>query len=183
MATTRERHDPWQPDLTYIIGHQRPDMDAIAAAMGYAWCLGHSGDENVVAARAGQVGAQAAFALGYFGIRPPRVLSSAAPTFAHVASHQQTVLPSASLADAMARLAEGERLVPVVDGAGHLLGGLTPLALARAYAQVASGERHTSAQTCQAFVEELPTLPASDRVRALATLHRHLYAARRPGRD
>ena len=165
MATTRERHDSWQAGLTYIIGHQRPDMDAIASAMGYAWCLSHSGEENIVAARAGQVGAQAAFALGYFGMRPPRVLSNAAPTFAHVASHQQPVAPDASLAEAMARLAQGERLVPVVDDAGHLMGGLTPLALARAYAQVASGERQTSAQTCRAFIEELPTLPASDRVR------------------
>src|SRR5579875_3040091 len=164
MATVRERHDPWQTNLTYIIGHQRPDMDAIASAMGYAWCLSHTGEDGVVAARAGQVGAQAAFALGYFGVRPPRVLSSAAPTFAHVASHQEPVMPNASLSDAMARLAQGERLVPVVNGAGHLLGGLTPLALARAYAQVASGERQTSAQTCEAYIEELPTLPASDRV-------------------
>lgn len=165
MPTTRERHDPWQAQLTYIIGHQRPDLDAIASAMGYAWCLKETGEENVTAARAGQVGAQAAFALEYFGVRPPRVLSSAAPTFAHVASHQEPVAPEASLAEAMARLAQGERLVPVVDGEGHLLGGLTPLALARAYAQVASGERQASGQTCRAYIEELPTLAASDRVR------------------
>ena len=65
----------------------------------------------------------------------------------------------------MARLARGERLVPVVDGVGHLLGGLTPLALARAYAQVAGGQTRTSAQTCRTYVEELPMMPASDRIR------------------
>ena len=165
MPAPRERHDPWQTDLTYIIGHQRPDMDAIASAVGYAWFLGQTGDEKVVAARAGQVGAQAAFALGYFGTRPPRVLSSAAPTFGHVASPQEPVTPDDLLGEAMSRLAQGERLVPVVDGEGRLLGGLTPLALARAYAQVAGGLTRASEQTCRAYVEELPTVPAGDRIR------------------
>ena len=165
MPTPRERHDPWRTDLTYIIGHQRPDMDAIASALGYAWLLGQTGDDKVVAARAGQVGAQAAFALGYFGTRPPRVLSSAAPTFGHVASAQEPVTPDALLGEAMSRLAQGERLVPVVDGEGRLLGGLTPLALARAYTQVAGGLARASEQTCRAYVEDLPTVPAGDRIR------------------
>ncbi len=165
MATSRERHDPWHPDLTYIIGHQRPDMDAIASALGYAWCLKQISSEQVVAARAGQVGAQSAFALGYFGLTPPRTLSSAAPTFAHVAEPQVPLHPDTPLAEAMLHLAQGERLVPVVDHDDKLLGGLTPLALARAYAQVAEGQTSASAQTCRAFVEELVTLPASDRIR------------------
>jgi len=165
MAATRERHDPWHTDLTYVIGHQRPDTDSIAAAMGYAWCLSQGEGNQVVAARAGQVGPQAAFALGFFGLKAPRVLSSAAPTFAHVATQQVPVRPYAPLAEAMSRLAEGERLVPVVDGSGHLLGGLTPMALARAYAEVAGGTLRASAQTCRSFVEELPILAASDRIR------------------
>ena len=165
MASPRERHDPWRSDLTYIIGHQRPDMDAIASAVGYAWCLGQTGDDSVVAARAGQVGPQAAFALGYFGVRPPRVLSSAAPTFSHVAAPQEPVHPWDTLAEPMARLAQGERLVPVAEDSGKLLGGLTPLSLARAYAQIASGEIRASDQNCRTFVEDLPKLPASDRIR------------------
>ena len=165
MPQPRERHDPWLADLTYVIGHQRPDMDAIASAVGYAWFLGQTGETGAVAARAGQVGAQAAFALGYFGMKPPRSLSSAAPTFAHVASPQEPVAPLSPLAKAMSRLAQGERLVPVVDGFGHLLGGLTPLALARAYAQVAGGQASAAAQTCRSYIEELPTLPATDRIR------------------
>ena len=165
MATTRERHDPWRTDLTYIIGHQRPDMDAIASAVGYAWCLSQTGDDTVIAARAGQVGVQAAFALGYFGVKPPRILSSAAPTFGHVASAQSPVTPDTAVGEAMSRLAEGERLVPVADGDGKLLGGLTPLALARAYAQIAGGQTRASDQTCRAYIEELPTIPAGDRIR------------------
>ncbi len=165
MQTPRERHDPWRSDLTYIIGHQRPDMDAIASALGYAWCLTNTSDEAVVSARAGQVGPQAAFALGYFGVRPPRVLSSAAPTFAHVAEPQIPVHPWDTLAEPMARLAQGERLVPVAEDGGKLLGGLTPLALARAYAQIASGDIRAADQNCRTFVEDLPKLPASDRIR------------------
>ncbi len=165
MATPRERHDPWHPDLTYIIGHQRPDMDAIASALGYAWCLKQISADHVVAARAGQVGAQSAFALGYFGLTPPRTLSNAAPTFAHVAEPQEPLHPDTPLAEAMLHLAQGERLVPVVDDEDKLLGGLTPLALARAYAQIAEGHTSAAAQTCRAFVEELVTLPASDRIR------------------
>jgi manganese-dependent inorganic pyrophosphatase len=140
-------------------------MGAIASAIGYAWCLRHDGEDHAVAARAGQIGSQTAFALGYFGVRPPRTLSSAAPTFAHVAEAQAPVGPDAPLAEAMSRLAQGERLVPVVDQEGHLLGGLTPLALARAYAQIAAGHASAAEQTCRAYVEELPTLPASDRIR------------------
>ncbi len=165
MAIPRERHDPWRSDLTYIIGHQRPDMDAIASAVGYAWCLSKISDDPVVAARAGQVGPQAAFALGYFGVKPPRVLSSAAPTFAHVAAPQEPVHPWDTLAEPMARLAQGERLVPVAEDGGKLLGGLTPLSLARAYAQIASGEIRASDQNCRTFVEDLPKLPGSDRIR------------------
>ncbi len=165
MAIPRERHDPWRSDLTYIIGHQRPDMDAIASAVGYAWCLSRISDDPVVAARAGQVGQQAAFALGYFGVKPPRVLSSAAPTFAHVAEAQVPVHPWDTLAEPMARLAQGDRLVPVAEDGGKLLGGLTPLSLARAYAQIASGEIRASDQNCRTFVEDLPKLPGSDRIR------------------
>jgi manganese-dependent inorganic pyrophosphatase len=166
MPVTRERHDPWLSDLTYVIGHQRPDMDAIAAAIGYAWCLTEAGDTQVVAARAGHVGSQAAFALGYFGMRAPRILSSAAPTFAHVAKPQEPVGPDAPLTEAMSRLAQGERLVPVVDDeTGQLLGGLTPLSLALAYGQLAGGQISAATQTCRAYIEELPILPAGNRIR------------------
>lgn len=165
MPTTRDRHDLWLPDTTYVIGHQRPDMDAIAATIGYAWCLSNSGEQNVVGARTGQVGPQSSFALGHFGVKAPRVLSSVAPTFAHIAEPQEPVAPDSPLADAMARLAEGRRLVPVVDTDGHLLGGLTPLTLARAYAQIAEGSMSAAQQTCKNFVEELPRLAAPDRIR------------------
>ena len=165
MATPRERHDPWHTDLTYIIGHQRPDMDAIASAMGYAWFLGQTGDDEVVAARAGQVGAQAAFALGYFGTRPPRVLSSAAPTFGHVASPQEPVTPDAPLGEAMSRLAEG-RAAGAGRGRGRQAARRPDAAGPGARLRPGGGgPARASEQTCRAYVEELPTVPAGDRIR------------------
>ena len=161
---TKERTDLWKPWVTYIIGHQRPDMDAIASALGYAWFLGETGESEALAARAGPVGAQAAFALNYFSQKSPRALSNAAPTFAHVAQPLEPVSPHTPLSRVMDRFANGERLVPVVDGAGKLAGGLSPMALARAYAQVASGRISAAVQTCGTYVEASPTLLASDRI-------------------
>ncbi len=115
---TKDGHEPWEPGTTYVIGHQRPDTDAIAAALGYAWYLSATGHHGVTAVRAGQPGPQAAFALGRFGLTPPRLLAGAAPTWGHAARPQATVAPEAPLSEAMARLAAGERVVPVVDAQG-----------------------------------------------------------------
>ena len=54
---------------------------------------------------------------------------------------------------------------PWSDAGGRLLGGLTPLSLARAYAQIAGGQTRASDQTGRAYVEELPTVAAGDRIR------------------
>ena len=67
--------------MTYVIGHQRPDTDAIASALGYAWFLTAAGEANVMAARAGQPGEQAIFALKRFEQTAPTLLSGVAPTF------------------------------------------------------------------------------------------------------
>lgn len=161
---TKERADLWKPWITYIIGHQRPDMDAIASSLGYAWVLNETADFEVAAARAGPIGTQAAFALKHFSQKSPRVLSNAAPTFAHVAQPLEPVAPHTPLSRVMDRFANGERLVPVVDSSGKLAGGLSPMALARAYAQVASGRITAAVQTCGTYVEASPTLLASDRI-------------------
>ncbi len=125
--------DRWDPNRTYVIGHQRPDTDAIASALGYAWYLNAIGQENVTAARAGQPGEQALFALRRFEQSAPMLLAGVAPTFAHIATPQPSVLPDAPLPAAMARVAEGDRVVPVVDSDGNPAGIVTSLALARAY--------------------------------------------------
>jgi hypothetical protein len=71
-----DERDLWEVDNTYVIGHQRPDTDAIASALGYAWFLSATGAERTVAARAGQLPAQTTFALRRFGCAAPPLLTT-----------------------------------------------------------------------------------------------------------
>jgi manganese-dependent inorganic pyrophosphatase len=132
---TADRSDLWDSQHTYVIGHQRPDTDSIAAALGYAWLLLETGHKNIVAARAGQPGDQALFALKRFEQPLPRLLSGVAPTFGHVAKCCNSVSPDAPLSAALARIAAGEQVIPVVEEGGRPIGVVSPLALARAYAR------------------------------------------------
>jgi manganese-dependent inorganic pyrophosphatase len=162
LPTSGERQETWDPALTYVVGHQRPDTDAVASALGYAWYLSATGEENVLAVRAGQPAEQTLWALRRFGQRAPRLLTGVAPTFAHVARPGQTVSPDAPLAEAISHLAAGkQRVVPVIDEAGKPVGAVTPLALARAYADQG---RDVLRSPCREIAEELPAYPATSRV-------------------
>jgi manganese-dependent inorganic pyrophosphatase len=162
MASGSERSRTWEIGVTYVIGHQRPDTDTIGAALGYAWYLAETGQEKVRAARAGQPTEQTQFALDRFGQAPPLLLTGVAPTFGHAARRDETVSPGAPLAEALARMAAGERVVPVVGEDGKPAGGVTPMALARAY--TAAGGPQALAQPCGQVVEKLPAFPARERI-------------------
>lgn len=153
MANIKDRHDTWNPDITYVIGHQRPDTDAIAAALGFAWHLTAIGRENVQAARAGQPGQQAVFALKKFGLSHPYLLAGVAPTFGHAAVRQPYVRPTDTLPEAMMRVAEGERVVPLVGEDNKPAGVVTSLALARAYTAPVS-IMQTLMQPCSSIAEQ-----------------------------
>ena len=62
----------------YIIGHRNPDTDSICSAIGYAH-LKQALGENVVAARAGKVNAETKYALEYFHMQQPLLLSDLYP--------------------------------------------------------------------------------------------------------
>lgn len=163
MNSVRDKVDTWSPDVTYVIGHQRPDTDAIASALGYAWYLQQIGQEDVVAARAGQPNEQAAFVLERFEQPPPRLLTGVAPTFGHAATPQKTVSPDATLPAAMARVAEGDRVIPVVDEGGKPVGVVTSLALARAYTAPVN-VTVMLAQPCREIATHAPTFFEHDRI-------------------
>ncbi len=163
MAATKERSDRWDPNRVYVIGHQRPDTDAIASALGYAWFLLSTGMENVIAARAGQPGEQAVFALKRFEQTAPSLVTGVAPTFGHVAIMQPYVRPEDPLPAAMARVAEGDRVVPVVDADGRPVGIVTSLALARAYT-APMNVTLMLAQPCKNIAEVAPALNHRDRI-------------------
>lgn len=163
MPTPKDRVDAWDPKMTYVIGHQRPDTDAIASALGYAWYLTSMGETNTVAARAGQPGDQAVFALKRFEQAAPLLLSGVAPTFGHVAQEQAYVLPESPLPYAMQRVAEGARVIPIVDADGRPSGIVTPLALARAYT-APMNVTQMLAQRCQAISEPAVSFSERDRI-------------------
>ena len=177
-SLSSERPDNWDPETVYVIGHRRPDTDAIAAALGYAWFLAQTGHENVRSMRAGQPPDQTVFALKRFGQAPPPLLTAVAPTFGHVAEKRPAVSPDAPLAHALARLAAGDQVAPVVDPAsGRPMGVVTALALARAYSQTVSGSgaagngrgRATALPfapplLCREIAETIPTFAVSDRI-------------------
>jgi manganese-dependent inorganic pyrophosphatase len=137
-------------------------MDAIGAAIGKAWLMAHSGTDHVVAARAGQVGSQARFALERFAVPSPRLLASVSPTFSHVARRQESVVPNAPFSHALLRLAGGERIVPVCKEDGTLLGGLGSFALARAYSDLTGNVCEAPPLNCGTLVESLPIYQAGD---------------------
>jgi manganese-dependent inorganic pyrophosphatase len=163
METPRDRFEPWDPEKVYVIGHQRPDTDAIAAALGYAWFLKATGQENVTPARAGQPAAQTLFALERFGTDPPRLLAAAAPTFGHAMRPQTPVSSDAPLSEAMAVLEGGGRVVPVVDRDERPVGLVSAMALARAYAG-AKGAPEALTRPCGEAAESAPSFEARERI-------------------
>jgi len=65
----------------YVIGHKKPDLDSVGAAIGYADYLTQKNtfaDESVIAVRAGDVNNETKFALEYFNVDTPELLTSAA---------------------------------------------------------------------------------------------------------
>lgn len=152
----------WQSGLLYVIGHQRPDTDAIASALGYAWLLRETGTAEACAARAGQPNPQAAHALRRCGEAAPVLLTSVYPTFGHVARPHPTLPPEAPLRAAAALFAAGERTAPVVDARGAPLGVVTAVALARALAD--PDLARALGAPCAGAMVPAPLFPARERV-------------------
>lgn len=164
LEASKDRFETWDPKFTYVVGHQRPDTDAISSALGYAWFLSANGQKDVQALRAGQTVEQTRFALRRFNQTPPRLMADIAPTFAHVARKQTTVRPDAPLSEAIAHLAAGAHVVPVMDGEDRPLGVVTPLALARACTVPGGGGPNPFAQPCRKVAEKALTFKGTDRI-------------------
>lgn len=158
-----ERPD-WTPDNLYVVGHQRPDTDAIASALGYAWLLNQTDSERAVAARCGPPGDQARYALERFQQPSPQLLSGVAPTFGHVVEERPTVGPDSPLADALTIMAdESQVVVPVLGEGSRPKGVVAPLPLARAFARQQIGLDNTL-PNCGAIAEVRPLFRSRDRL-------------------
>ncbi len=62
----------------YVIGHRNPDTDSVCSAIAYAYLKQHLGHPSVRPARAGEINAETAFVLDYFGVPVPELLTDAA---------------------------------------------------------------------------------------------------------
>ncbi len=120
----------------YVTGHRNPDMDSIAAAIGYAELKGRLDDENeYVPVRLGELNAQTSWALERSGARKPELMG-------HVMLRVRDVMrerfPIAGENDPVREvgltMARGNLdIVPIVGGAGELIGVMTERALAHRY--------------------------------------------------
>ncbi len=109
----------------YIIGHQNPDTDAIASAMGYAWLLRERDGKNAIAARAGAVNPQTSWVLKTVGLEPPPYLADASPRFERIARTLPPILPDRPLREAWAVASSGRSAAPIVEASGKPLGLVT----------------------------------------------------------
>ena len=121
----------------YVIGHRNPDTDSICSAISYANLKRSLGFDNVVAARAGSINKETKYALEYFGMQAPQLVSDIYPRVSDVAMNVTAKLsPSDSLRTlGMTMKKEGLRSLPVVDGDNKLLGIASVSDLAKAYFQ------------------------------------------------
>jgi len=111
----------------HVVGHINPDTDSIAAAVGHAWFLSHTG-EPATAGRAGALNGQTRWVLDRLGVDPPQLMVDVSVRFEAVTRRLNPVAPDATLADAWA-VASRSSVVPVVDEAGRPAGLITGLSL------------------------------------------------------
>ena len=120
----------------YVIGHRNPDTDSICSAIGYAH-LKQALGENVVAARAGKVNAETKYALEYFHMQQPLLLSDLYPRVKDVLLDCKIVVKQHDTLRQLGEIMRDHdlRSVPVTDSKGILVGIVTVSDLAKRYFQ------------------------------------------------
>ena len=109
----------------YVIGHQNPDTDSIAAALGYAWLLRERDGTDAVAARAGATNPQTSWVLKYLQIEPPVLLTDASPRFDSVMRRLDSTAPDQPLRDAWIIASRTGGVAPVLNEDGTPYGLMT----------------------------------------------------------
>lgn len=99
----------------YVTGHVNPDTDSIASAMGYAWLLCERDAADAVAARAGAINTQTAWALRTLGLDAPLLLTDASPRFESVVRRYDTTQPDRPLREAWAIANRTGGVAPLVN--------------------------------------------------------------------
>jgi manganese-dependent inorganic pyrophosphatase len=108
-----------------VMGHLHPDMDAIASALGYAWLLQQTGSDQYTAGRAGQVNTQTAFALQYFNVAEPALVTDVRARVGDMVENLPYLQPNNTLLDACQSIARTRRSAPLLDNARKPIGLIT----------------------------------------------------------
>ncbi len=120
----------------YTIGHRNPDTDSICSAIGYAH-LKQAMGENVVPARAGKVNAETKYALEYFKVEQPLLITDLYPRVKDITQDCKIVVRQHDTLRHLGEIMRGNDLksVPVTDSKGLLVGIVTVSDLAKRYFQ------------------------------------------------
>ena len=113
-------------DVIYITGHQHPDTDSIAAAIGYAFFKRANGIK-AVPCRLGKIGTETKYLLDRFGFEVPMLLEDARVKMSEIEIDDPvTIHPEKTIYDAIQLMHEtGRKTCGVVDDQDRVVGMLT----------------------------------------------------------
>ena len=118
----------------YVIGHRNPDTDSICSAIGYSH-LKQAMGVNAVPARCGKINNETKYALEYFKVEQPLLLTDLYPRVKDVALECKTVVRQHDTLRHLGEVMRKSELqsVPVTDSNGDLVGIVTVSDLAKRY--------------------------------------------------
>ncbi|MBQ6976160.1 MAG: CBS domain-containing protein, partial [Selenomonadaceae bacterium] len=118
----------------YVIGHRNPDTDSICSAISYAH-LKQAMGVNAVAARCGKINNETKYALEYFKVDEPLLLTDLYPRVKDVALECKTVIKQHDTLKHLGEVMRRNELqsIPVTDSKGELVGIVSVSDLAKRY--------------------------------------------------
>ncbi len=117
-----------------VVGHKNPDTDSICSAVAYARFKSRVHHVTALACRAGNVNAQTAFALDYFGVDAPQLVGDVHPRIGDIMIPRSALLvlaPDTPLGEAKRIMLEKRfSFLPVVDSEDRCMGKVSTLGIA-----------------------------------------------------
>lgn len=146
----------------WIVGHKNPDTDSICAAIAYAELKNKIAvkerDENViyVPKRAGEINAETAYVLTYFGVKPPSYIDDVGTQLKDIAFRRTPgVKSSISMKKAWELMKElDEVTLPVINSNHKLVGIIVTGDIAQSYMDVYDNAILSTARTCYRNIVE-----------------------------
>ena len=113
-------------DVIYVTGHQHPDTDSIAAAIGYAFFKRANG-VKAIPCRLGKIGTETRYLLDRFGFEEPMLLEDARVKMSEIEIDEPTtIMPDKTIFEAIQLMhGAGKQTCGVVDAEDRVVGMLT----------------------------------------------------------